>query len=154
MNKRSLSLDLNHNLIKMQIYRAKTKKLSGTDYHEVYTKAVYFYKHAKAKSKRRPYIRSAYFKGNKIFLELFWQHLKQKQRRDRIRRIKYLSCAFELMRYSKLDPISRQNPNRTSELLHRFAGMTPDQDLFFVQIKEDKKTGQKWFMSVFPSGDK
>ncbi|MFH0820340.1 MAG: hypothetical protein V1908_01055 [Candidatus Peregrinibacteria bacterium] len=136
------------------IFCVKSKRLAGTDYHEVYTNAVRCYKQAKAKSKRRPYIRSAYFKGSKIFLELFWQHLKQKQRRDRMRRIKYLPCALELMQHSKFDPISRQNPNRTSEILHRFEGVTSDKYLFFVQIKEDKRTGQKWFISVFPKEDK
>jgi len=27
---------------------------------------------------------------------------------------------------------------------------TLQKEIFFVQIKEDKKTGQKWLMSVFP----
>jgi hypothetical protein len=33
-----------------------------------------------------------------------------------------------------------------------FAGSTPDNEIFFVQIKEDVKTKQKYFISVFPLG--
>ena len=35
-------------------------------------------------------------------------------------------------------------------MLHRFAGITADNHLFYVQIKEDKRKGQKWLISVFP----
>ena len=47
--------------------------------------------------------------------------------------------------------MSKENPNRRSEIVHRFAGITAEKDLFFVQIKEEKRTGQKWLMSVFPA---
>jgi len=43
------------------------------------------------------------------------------------------------------------SPNKMSEILHRFAGITKDGDNFFVQIKENKKNGQKWLVSVFPN---
>ena len=95
-------------------------------------------------------MRSVYFKKEKIFLELFWRHLYEKKNfRDQLRRMKYFACAIDLIRNSHFEPISKENPNRRSEILHRFAGATIDDDLFFVQIKEDKRTGQKWFMSVF-----
>ncbi len=35
--------------------------------------------------------------------------------------------------------------------LHRFYGQTKSGELFCVQIKQDKRTGRKDFMSVFPS---
>ena len=36
------------------------------------------------------------------------------------------------------------------EILHRFAGLTKNRELFYVQIKEDKRSGRKYFMSCFP----
>ena len=126
------------------------KKLSGTDFREVHQNTFNLYKQIKKKTKRRPYVRSVYFKKEKIFLELFWRHLYEKKNfRDKLRRMKYFACAIDLIRNSHFEPISKENPNRRSEILHRFAGATIDDDLFFVQIKEDKRTGQKWFMSVF-----
>lgn len=138
----------------MKIYQSTKKKLPGTQYAEIYKEAFGFYKQIKAKTKRRPYVRAAYFKKDKVFLELFWQHLYEKLNfRDKSRRVKYFSCAVDLIKNSKYEPSSKENPNKKSEILHRFAGMTKDKDLFFVQIKEDKKNGEKWLMSVFP-GDK
>lgn len=129
----------------------KTKKLSGTDFREVHGQALGFYKKLKKKTKRRSYIRSAYFNKEKVFLDVFWQHLFEKPNwRDRARRLKYYPAAIELIQKSKLEPTSKENPNNRSEILHRFAGATKDKDLFFVQIKEDKKTDQKYLISVFP----
>ena len=135
----------------MKIYKVKTAKLGGSDFHEVYRKAFDLQKQINRKTKRRPYVRSAYFKKSKIFLGLFWEHLFKKENwRDRSRRLKYFPCALELIKNSRIDPISKENPNKHSETLHRFAGSTRSNNLFFVQIKEDKRTGQKWLISVFP----
>jgi len=135
----------------MKIYQTKTNKFAGTDFKEVHEKANSFYQQIKRKTKRRPYVRSAYFKKDKIFLGLFWQHLfENKNWGDRIKRLKYFPCAIDLIRNSRFEPISKENPNKRSEILHRFAGSTKDKDLFFVQIKEDKQTGQKFLISVFP----
>lgn len=134
----------------MKIYQTKEKKLSGTDYKEIHSKAIILYKQIKSKTKRKPYVRSAYFKNDKVFLEYFWQHIWQKNWRDRNRRLKYFLCALDLIKNSRMEPLSKQNPNKTGEILHRFAGVTKDKDLFFVQISENKRSGQKLFMSVFP----
>jgi hypothetical protein len=134
----------------MKAYQSKFKKLSGTDYKEIHHRALGIYKQIKSKSKRKPYIRSLYFNKEKVFLDYFWQHLWQKNWRDRDRRLKYYPGAIDLIKNSRLEPISKQNPNKPTEILHRFAGLTKDKELFFVQIKEDKKTDQKYFMSVFP----
>lgn len=134
----------------MSIYYTKTHKLPGSDYREVYSKAHNLYKQIKSKSKRKPYLRSAYFEKDKIFLEFFWQHLWQKNWRDRMRRLKYFPCAVDLIRYSKHNPISKQNPNKPFEIIHRFTGITPKNNLFVVQIKKNKKTNGKWLISVFP----
>ncbi|MCX6763164.1 MAG: hypothetical protein NTZ97_00290 [Candidatus Moranbacteria bacterium] len=134
----------------VKIFQCKNKKLSGTDYHEVYLKAFAIYKKIKRKTKRRPYLRSTYFSKDKIFIDYFWDHLWQKNWRDRSRRMKFYPCAVELLEKSRYEPVSKQNPNKPTEILHRFAGMTKEKELFFVQVKEDKKNDQKFFLSVFP----
>lgn len=134
----------------MQIYSTKIGHLPGTNYQEIVKRAYRIYQIIKAKSKRKPYIRSAYFYKAKIFLNLFWPHLFERNLRDRVRRLKYFPCALELIQRSRFEPTSKQNPNHSSEILHRFAGIAPNGLRFFVQIKEDKQTRQKWLMSVFP----
>lgn len=135
----------------MDTFKTKSKKLPGTHWRQVSKKAFGIYQEIRKKSKRRPYIRSAYFDKEKIFLELFWRHLHEKENiRDKTRRVKYFSCAIDLIQNSKIKPISKENPNRKGEMLHRFAGTTPDNEKFFVQIKEEKRAGEKWLMSVFP----
>lgn len=134
----------------MKIYQTKTKKIPGTSYGEVYLPAFIVFKQIKSRTKRRPYVRSAYFKNQKIFLDYFWEHLHQKNWRDRVRRLKYYPCAIDLIKNSQTEPTSKQNPNKPAEILHRFAGLTKDKEIFFVQIKEDKKTDQRHLLSVFP----
>ena len=136
----------------MKAYKIKIRKLSGTHWWQVSKKGADIYTQIKKKSKRRPYIRSAYFDKEKIFLELFWRHLYEKSNiRDKTRRVKYFPCAIEIIKKSKFEPSSKPNPNKKKEIVHRFAGITPDNEIFYVQIKEDKRTGQKWLMSVFPA---
>lgn len=138
----------------MQVYKTKVKRLTGTDFHDVRKKAFGLYESIRKKSKRRPYIRSAYFNKEKIFLGLFWEHLFDKQNwRDRVRRSKYFPAAIELIQKTRFNPSSKENPNKAGEILHRFAGATADNYLFYVQIKEDKRKGQKWLISVFPEND-
>lgn len=135
----------------MKVYKTKTKKVSGTNYSEVYHKSHGFYSAIKKRTKRQPYIRSAYFQKDKIFLELFWQHLQDKENfRDKTRRMKYFPAAIELIQKTKFDPESIDNPNKSSELLHRFFGLTKEGEFFCVQIKEEKKSGKKWLISAFP----
>jgi len=135
----------------MDAYKTKSRRLPGTHWHQVIEKAFGQYKIIKSKTKRRPYIRSAYFDKEKIFLGLFWHHLHEKTNiRDKTRRLKYFPCAIELVQNSKVKPATKINPNRQEELLHRFAGVTPEGEGFSVQIKEDNKSGQKWLISVFP----
>lgn len=134
----------------MEIYRTKTKPFPGTNYSEVYPRAWSIYKQISAKTKRRPYIRSAYFNKEKVFLDLFWEHMRQKNLRDRARRLKYYSCALDLIVNSHLCPTSKQNPNRLSETFHRFSGKSGNGDIFFVQIKETGKRSSKHLISIFP----
>ena len=136
----------------MKAYKVKSKKLPGTKYSEVHKKAFKLYQQIKKHSKRRAHIRSAYFNKDKVFLSVFWQHLGDKHHKDRTRRLKYFPCALELIRNTRFDPASNENVDRKSEILHRFMGITSENEVFFVQIKENKCNGQKYFISVFPYG--
>ncbi|MFO0862282.1 MAG: hypothetical protein U0516_01000 [Candidatus Saccharibacteria bacterium] len=134
----------------MKAYRTKAVKYTGRSYSDVERKARKLHNSIAARSKRNPYIRSAYFKNSKIFINLFWDHLHQKPQYDRKRRIKYYAAAIELLRHSTAEPVTKPNPNGRNELVHRFAGQTKDGDLFYVQVKEDNRTDNKYFVSVFP----
>lgn len=136
----------------MNFYKVKSKKIVGTSYKEIHRNALRFYAKVVSQTKRRSYVRSAYFNKDKVFLDLFWDHLyKKENHRDKKRRLKFLSCAIELIKNSTLTPASMKNPNKPSETLHRFLGTTPDHEKFTVQIKESSKSKQKYFISVFPS---
>ena len=135
----------------MKAYQSKLQALAGTDYKEIYPKARAIFQQIKKKTKRRPFIRSAYFAKNKIFLDYFWEHLHQKSAPDRVRRLKYYECALDVIKNSKLEPIIEKNQYKSQEMLYRFGGMTKDKELFIVQIKENTKNDQKFFMSVFPN---
>lgn len=134
----------------INVYQTESIRLAGTDYREVSRKARAIYNTIASKSKRKPYVRSAYFNKEKVFLDYFWQHLFVKNNSDRLRRLKYYGCALELIQKSKIDPVSKENVDNVREILHRFAGKTRTGELFFVQIKEDKRNRQKHFISLFP----
>lgn len=130
----------------MKFYQTKIEKLSGSDYHEVHKKAFELYKKVKKQTKRRPYLRSVYFNKDKKFLETFWHHLYEKKSlKNKVKRMKYFPCAIELIQKSRFEPSSKENPNKRTEILHRFTGATKDKDLFFVQrlekIKKLDKSG-------------
>ena len=130
-------------------YQTKAKMLSGTSYGEVLKKAFILYDEIKKKTKRRPYIRSAYFKKEKIFLDYFREHLFQKSPRERMARLRYFPATCELVKDSKIGPVEKVESFEKKEILYRFSGSTSDKKLFHVQIKEDKKK-RKYLMSCFP----
>lgn len=132
------------------IYRSKFSKLPGSNFKEVNRKAQEFFKEIKGKTKRKPYIRSIYFKKEKVFFDHFWIHIRQKSMAERVRRLKYFSAAIDLIKNTRNHPQSIQNPSKRSEMLHRFNGMTKNGERFYVQIKEHKQTKQKQLMSIFP----
>ena len=135
----------------MQVYKSKINRLTGSSLHEVRQKAFGLYQQVTKKTKRRTYIRSTYFNKDKVFLETFWAHLFQKANwKDRVRRMKYFPAALDLLKNTRFEPTSKENPNKSGEILHRFAGTTADEHLFYVQVKEDKRKNQKWLMSTFP----
>lgn len=135
----------------MKIYKSKYSQLTGTSYDEVVKKAHKEHNEIRRRTKRQPYVRSKYYKKDKIFVKLFWDHLDQKNRHDRQRRLKFYPCAIDLIRNTMFDPVAKPNPNKQGEIVHRFAGESLDGELFFVQIKENIRSGRKDFISVFPS---
>ncbi len=135
----------------MKYYQTKAGKLAGTDFREAHKNARRVYDEIKGKSKRKTHIRSRYFDKNKIFLDLFWDHLYSKKNlKDRLRRVRYFAAAIELIMNTHVEPESKENPNDRGEILHRFTGKTKNNEVFYVQIKEEKRTGHKYFISVFP----
>lgn len=146
MSRKQKSLD-NQNITP---YQSKFNRLPGSNYAEVKKNAEIIFKQIKSKTKRNPYIRSAYFNKQKIFFDFYWQHLSQKRPVERYIRLKYFEAAIDVIKNSKNIPISKQNPNKNNEILHRFFGLTKNREIFYVQIKEDKKSGKKYFMSCFP----
>jgi len=135
------------------IFKTKNKRLSGTRYEDVYDQAFGLYDKIKKLTKRRPYIRSTYFKKQKVFVEVFRQHLYQKNWRDRARRMRFFPAGIELIKESNLPPKSSDNPNSPNETLHKFTGKTADGCLFYVQIKENKRNGEKTLLSIFPGNE-
>ena len=132
-------------------YQSDKIKLAGTNYFEIRKQALFIFNQIKKKTKRRPYIRSSYFKKQKIFFDYFWTHLRQKPPRERFKRLQYFEAAIDLIKNSRREPTSKQNPNKRGEIVHRFIGVTVNKEQFSVQIKEDLKTDKKYFMSCFPS---
>lgn len=133
----------------MKVYQSRYNRLSGSSYNELERKVRKIHNDAARRTKRNAYVRSVYFKKDKIFLSLFWTHLHQQPRRDRKRRLQYYQCALDLLRNSPYEPTTKPNPNGKNEIVHRFAGTTKDGELFYVQVKEDKRSNNKYFMSVF-----
>ncbi|MBU1136940.1 hypothetical protein KKD72_01040 [Patescibacteria group bacterium] len=132
-------------------YQTNKNKLPGTNYSEVRKQAIFVFNQVKKRTKRRPYIRSFYFKKQKIFFDYFWAHLRQKPPKERFKRLQYFEAAIDLIKNCKKEPTSKQNPNKKTEIIHRFIGITKNKEQFFVQIKEDLRTDKKYFMSCFPS---
>ena len=64
-------------------------------------------------------------------------------------RLKYFKAACELIKDSKLGLVEKTESFERKEILYRFVGLTKEKELFYVQIKEDKKN-RKYFMSCFP----
>ena len=133
----------------MILYQTKVKKIGATRYKEIWKRVKGYWSEIKRKTKRKPYVRSAYFNKQKIFFNFFWVHLSQKNPKQRRKRLQYFPCAIDLIKYSKNTPVSKINPNKQTEVLHRFAGLTRDKELFFVQIKENLKTDKRYLMSIF-----
>jgi len=135
----------------MKTYQSSVSELSGTAYEEVAHTARAMYNDIRKKSRRQPYIRSKYFNNEKVFLALFWEHLAQKHRADRLHRLKLYPPAVDLIQNNRFSPDVTVEVSATIRF-YRFYGLTKEGKLFIVQIKENSKTGRKDFMSVFKKG--
>lgn len=73
----------------------------------------------------------------------------QKHPKEWRKRLAYYKAALDLLRNSQitLDTIFRADD--LNIILHRFYGATKDGTYFCVQVKQDKRSGRKDFMSVF-----
>ena len=131
-----------------EFYTCKSKLLPGHNYKEVAKVARRIFRKIEMKTKRRPYIRSAYFDGDKLFLDNFWPHLNQKNPIERRNRLKFLECAIEFVENSKKAPVLEIKDQFKKEVLYRFIGQVSDK-YFIIQIKEDTKRGQRFLMSIF-----
>ncbi len=119
-------------------------KASGTS--DLFRKARAVYNSIVKSNRRMAYVRSRYFGGDKVFLDLFWAHLKQKNSAERQRRLMLYPCAIELIRKTTCAPESIHD---SGNKYFRFFGTSSDGVNFAVQIKRNSKN-QKYFMSVFP----
>lgn len=84
-----------------------------------------------------------------MFLDVFWTHLMQKHPKERRKQLKFYKAALDLLRHSQIAPDTIFRTDDLNIILHRFHGVTKDGPYFCVQVKEDKRTGRKDFMSVF-----
>lgn len=134
----------------MEYFKTSESKIHGTSFVDVRHEADRTFRAIKSRTKRTPYVRSKYFSKDKIFLTLFWSHLFEKSEKDRVRRLKFYICAIDLIRNTSLSPVSRQNFQNNDEILHRFYGKTKGGEKFIVQIKENKRSNRKDFISVYP----
>ena len=82
-------------------------------------------------------------------LAIFWSHLYEKREKDRARRLRFYECALDCLRSTTSNPETRENFQQKDELLHRFYGQTANGQQFVVQVKENKRTGRKDFISVY-----
>jgi hypothetical protein len=73
----------------------------------------------------------------------------QKDFKNRTKRLKLYASALDLLANTQQEPETIFQKNDLSVLLHRFYGVTADGVEFCVQVKQDKRTGRKDFMSVF-----
>lgn len=89
-------------------------------------------------------------KNKRYFLIISGNIYSKKSPKERIRRLKYFAAALDVIRKSKNHPISEENRHKKGEMLHRFVGLTKERELFYVQIKEEKRSSRKYFMSCFP----
>ena len=133
-----------------QKYLSKYGLLPGSSYEEVVTGARREFNTIRKITKRQPYVRSKYFRGDKIFVTVFWDHLMQKHQKERRKRLKFYKAAIDLLRNSTEAPETIFDSNNSNVILHRFYGTTSDGNDFCVQVKVDKRSGRKDFMSVFP----
>jgi hypothetical protein len=133
----------------MKVYQSKYGLLPGSSYDEVVANARKEFNTIRKITKRQPYVRSKYFRGDKIFMTVFWNHLMQKGIKERTKRLKLYLVAIDLLRNSTVTPAGIIDVGHSQTVLYRFYGKTKDGVEFCVQVKHDIRSSRKDFMSVF-----
>lgn len=135
------------------MYSCKTKAFWGHRYSDIMPQSRKVFRALQKKTKRQPYVRSMFFKKDKVFFDYFWTHLNEKSVHDRARRLKYLPCVLELLRISTCQPETFIKP-QSNAIYHQFEGKTEDDILFSVIVKQDRASGKKYLLSIFPHGER
>lgn len=135
-----------------RVFKSKFGKIPGSSLEEVMKAARKEYHIIQKRTPRRvAYIRSKYFTKDKIFINIFWDHLNQKSPKERAKRLKFYICAIDLLRNTTIASDSIFTNLDMDIGLHKFFGQTKDGEYFCVQVKQNKRSGRKDFMSVFPA---
>ncbi len=135
----------------MNVYKSKSNELTGTNLEEITKQARREYHTIQKRTPRRvPYVKSKYFTKDKIFINNYWEHNNQKTPRERMRRLRLYTCAIDLLRNTTNAPDTIYTNVDKNIGLHRFYGQTNSGNYFCVQVKDNKRTGRKDFISVFP----
>ncbi len=136
----------------MRVYKSKYNPISGTSHAEVIRIARYeYHRIQKLTPRRQANVKSHYFRKDKVFINQFWEHLKQKHPGDQLRRAKLFPCAIDLIRNTTTNPETIYSRTDAGIELHRFYGQANNGVYFVVQIRENKRNKRKDFMSVFPA---
>lgn len=131
-------------------YQCKAKCLTGHRYTDIMPLARVLFRELKRKTKRRPYVRSAYFEKDKIFFDFFWHHLNTMLPSERAKRLRFFPCALELLQKSRNNPITFIDVQRPDVIKHMFQGKTADGYCFAVVIQQERKTGKKQLLTLYP----
>ena len=135
--------------IEIRLYQCATRPLAGHRFIAIIPEVRRIFRTIQKRTKRKPYVRSAYFGKNKIFFDFFWQHMQEKLPSDRARRLIYFPCAIELLRNSRYDPETFIDSRYPNVIKHRFKGVTPDGKQFGVVVHEDRKTDKKQLLTMY-----
>ena len=131
-------------------YLCHSHPLMGHKYADIMPQIRQIFRALQRKTKRRPYVRSAFFRKDKIFFDYFWIHINQKLKHDRTRRLRYFVCALELLNMSKIPPKTFVNAEVPGVIYHEFIGLARDKTRFSVIVKQDRSSGNKYLLSLFP----
>lgn len=136
----------------MNCYKSKYPKSRTTSHSQMVKEARKQYHTIQKRTPRRQaYVRSKYFTKDKIFINQYWDHLKQKRSGDQVRRLQFYECAIDLIRNTEFSPDTIFTNTNKEIALHRFVGVSSDGFKYYVQIQESKRTNRKDFMSCFPA---
>jgi len=135
----------------MNMYLSKYNPTPSTSHAAVIKQArAEYHKIQKLSPRREAYVKSKYFRREKVFVNQFWEHLKQKRPGDVVRRARLFAPAVDLIRNTTISPDTIYSRESKDTELHRFYGRTKNGAEFVVQIRENKRSKRKDFMSVFP----